>query len=115
MAKKTRTGVYKAKEGFATSHNGQMLMVGAGALVPSELPYDVMDGREHLFIDIATVRSVEQATAAPVEKQDAKVLDEPVDEEAELAALRKAAKDAGVKVDNRWGPDRLREEIAKAG
>lgn len=36
------------------------------------------------------------------------------DPEAELAQLRAEAEAAGVKVDGRWGADRLREEIAAA-
>ena len=32
----------------------------------------------------------------------------------DLDALRAQAKDAGVKVDNRWGADKLRQEIAAA-
>ncbi len=36
------------------------------------------------------------------------------DTEAELEALRTVAADKGVKVDKRWGADRLREEIAAA-
>lgn len=36
------------------------------------------------------------------------------DAEAELDALRSQADDAGVKVDKRWGADRLKTEIAAA-
>lgn len=55
---------------------------------------------------------VEQATAAPGETRT--VTTSP-DDDIELEALRVAAKNAGVKVDKRWGADRLREEIADAG
>lgn len=36
------------------------------------------------------------------------------DDDGDLDGLRSAAKAAGVKVDKRWGADRLREEIAAA-
>jgi hypothetical protein len=39
---------------------------------------------------------------------------EPDEEAAELDQLRAEAEAAGVKVDGRWGVDRLREEIAAA-
>ena len=39
---------------------------------------------------------------------------EEKDPEAELVDLRAEAEAAGVKVDGRWGADRLREEIAAA-
>jgi hypothetical protein len=55
-------------------------------------------------------RSVEQATAAPGEARDVHIPDD-----ADLAGLRAEAKAAGVKVDKRWGEDRLREEIEAAG
>jgi hypothetical protein len=89
-------------------------MVPDGTLIPNELGYEVMDGREHLFDDITEARAVEQATAAPGEKRAVQVPDVE-DDDAELEALRVAAEAAGVKVDKRWGADRLREEIAKAG
>lgn len=66
------------------------------------------------FIPVGTVLPTGHPEAIP-EFFEVFEVDEPVDPGAELEALRKAAKDAGVKIDNRWGPDRLREEIAKAG
>lgn len=56
---------------------------------------------------------VEQATAAPGEKRNVHVPDAEAD--AELLDLRTKARNAGVKVDKRWGADRLREEIENAG
>jgi hypothetical protein len=32
----------------------------------------------------------------------------------DLEELRKQAEEAGVRVDNRWGPERLRQELSKA-
>lgn len=115
MGKKTRSGVWRCRGGFAAPGG---LMVPDGTLVPNELGYEVMDGRENLFEDVSQSRAVEQATAAPGEKravQPPTVEPDEADDEAELEALREVARDAGVKVDKRWGVDRLREEIAKAG
>jgi hypothetical protein len=55
---------------------------------------------------------IEQATKAPGEKRN---VAKPDPADAELDALRAAAEAAGVKVDKRWGADRLRDEIAAAG
>lgn len=74
MAKKTRSGVYRCKGGFAAPIGGQVVVVPDGALVPYQFGYEVMDGREDLFEDIAAPRGaeqadVEQATAAPGERR----------------------------------------------
>jgi len=69
MAKKTRSGVYRCRGGFAASIDGQTQVVPDGSLVPHQFGYEIMDGREHLFEDIAQVRNVEQATAAPGERR----------------------------------------------
>jgi hypothetical protein len=47
--------------------------------------------------------------AEPVEVKDARIV--PGDD---LDALRRIAQDLGVRVDRRWGADRLRQEIAVA-
>jgi hypothetical protein len=97
-------------------------------------PGDVVDdndpavkGREHFFekVESTVLRAtdrragkdtgdgiIEQATKAPGEKRN---VAPPAAADAELEALQAAAKAAGVKVDKRWGVDRLRDEIAAAG
>jgi hypothetical protein len=71
MARKIRSGVYRCQGGFCTPFNGQVVTVPDGALVPHEFPYEIMDGREHLFDDVSAAREpeVEEATAAPGEKR----------------------------------------------
>jgi hypothetical protein len=53
----------------------------------------------------------EAATANPGEKRSVAKVDETFDE---AASLRDDLEKAGVKVDKRWGLDKLREEYAKA-
>jgi len=53
---------------------------------------------------------VEQATSDPGEKRALSKTDQAFDE---AASLREALEQADVKVDGRWGLDRLREEYAK--
>lgn len=71
MAKKTRSGVWRCKSGFVGPVGARKrVAVPAGALVPHEFPYEVMDDREGLFEDVsAPCGEVEQATAAPGEKR----------------------------------------------
>jgi len=119
MAKKTRSGVYKAKEGFATPHRGQMLMVGAGALVPNELPYDVMDGREHLFEDISAARTYQVAEAAVPVVEEEPVAEEPVvEDEAPPKAGAGSSRDAWVEYAGSKGvevtDDMTRDDIVEA-
>jgi hypothetical protein len=52
----------------------------------------------------------EKAVPKPADKQRAK----PADKSASVAGLRQHAADLGVQVDNRWGVERLRQEIANA-
>lgn len=51
-----------------------------------------------------------KAAPKPADKQRAK----PGDKSATVPDLRKQAADLGVQVDNRWGAERLRQEIAGA-
>jgi hypothetical protein len=79
--------------------DGRHLSAGQGAeLVADDADTDAVAHLQHL---VATGQ--------------AEVVDEPEpDPEAELDDLREQAEAAGVKVDRRWGADRLREEITKA-
>lgn len=52
------------------------------------------------------------APAPPPDEVDEE--SEPDDDDAVLDALREKATELGVKVDGRWGADRLREEIDNA-
>lgn len=72
MAKKKITqGVHRCVGGFVTIIDGRKVSVRDGAVVPYDVGYEVLDGREHLFVDLSVprtqVRRVEQATAAPAE------------------------------------------------
>lgn len=66
------------------------------------------------FVDSGTVLPAGHAEAIPAFYAVYEI-EEPADPEAELDALRLVAEKAGVKVDKRWGADRLREEIDEAG
>lgn len=98
--------VYSAAEGAVTEIDDDD--EGMVALAQSL----IMSGQAEHYGDAGTVEEF----AEPGPQIDAT---EPKDEEAaaaqvEFERLRAAAEAAGVKVDGRWGHDRLREEIANA-
>jgi len=74
------------------------------------------------FVDVGTVLPAGHSKAIPeffdpydVEDFDERTATErEADANAELGRLQVEAEKAGVKVDKRWGADRLRDEIAKA-
>lgn len=78
MTSKITSGVYRCVNGFVTaaSDKARTVVVPAGALVPYDFGYEVMQDREHLFDDVSQPRpsagGVEQATAAPGEQREAK-------------------------------------------
>lgn len=92
--------VYSAMEGTVTEiDDDDAGMVGlAKSLIAS--------GQAEHYGDAGTTEITEPETPVEPPADD--------DPEAELADLREQAEAAGVKVDGRWGADRLREEIAAA-
>jgi hypothetical protein len=90
--------VYAASEGAITQFDDDDEgMVGmAEALIAS--------GQAEPYGEVPEPVIEEEAEAEPTEDEKA----------SELEALRADAEDAGVKVDRRWGADRLREEITAA-
>jgi len=66
---KTKTGYYRANQGFATTFDDEPLFVQKGELVHKSHP--LLKGREELFepADELTRFDVEQATSAPGEKR----------------------------------------------
>lgn len=101
--------IVEAREPFSvTLPNGTPFMVARGDRFYSDDP--LVKGRENLFGELKVRstqqqdnRSTETATAAPGERRTVTPPD--------LDALRAEAEGAGVTVDKRWGPDRLRQEI----
>ena len=74
-------------------------------------------GSEIDLPDAEAVKYCANGLATPVADKDGKVekavADEPVEtRDSDLEALQAEAKAVGVKVDKRWGADRLYEEIA---
>jgi hypothetical protein len=65
------------------------------------------------FVDAGTILPAGHGQAIPAFFEVYEIEEAP-DPEAELDALRSKAEAAGVKIDKRWGADRLREEIAAA-
>jgi len=109
------TDVYVCKESGAFEYDGDMVVVNKGVTrVRSGHP--ILAAHPELFEEITVHYDVEQATAAPGEKRSVKVpAVESADKDArEIEALRAEAEKAGVTVDKRWGPDRLKQEIADA-
>ena len=108
--------IKRCKEPFAIEIDGMLRVVPAGALVSTDDPAYSKSTAEH-FEDVAThvtaekktrdraAGKVEKATAEPGEKRSATP--------DEAAMLRDQLEQAGVKVDKRWGLERLREETAK--
>lgn len=109
-----RTIVEAAEPFSVTLKDGTPFSVARGDLFYSDDP--VVKGRELLFGEV-NVRSsrpyratsaAETATAGPGEKRTVTTPD------ADLESLRAEAEKAGVKVDKRWGADKLRQEITAA-
>jgi hypothetical protein len=108
--------IKRCKEPFATEIDGMLRVIAAGALVSTDDPAytkGTADHFEDVGVHLATEKDtraraagkVEQATAAPGEKRSTTP--------DESAMLRDELEEAGVKVDKRWGLDRLHEEKAK--
>lgn len=76
-------------------------------------------GSEVDLPDVEAVKYCANGLATPVADKDADVekavVSEPVESRDDLAVLQAEAKKVGVKVDKRWGADRLRDEIDAAG
>jgi hypothetical protein len=113
--------IYRVKEPFSfTDSRGTPRVMSAGDLVT--------EGHEayrkawfHLMepVQAAADRAVtpsETATAAPGERRSITppAPKPPVVPADDLEELRKHAEDAGVKVDKRWGAEKLRSEIEAA-
>lgn len=99
--------VYRVKEAFSFDDpQGVPHVLRVGALLEENDPK--VRGHEQ-FLEPAekaaqrtAVSAVETATAAPGERRD---LDD-------VPALRQRAEELNVRVDKRWGADKLRQEIA---
>jgi hypothetical protein len=104
--------VYVCKESGAFEYGGDMIVVNKG-VTRVRAGHPILDLYPDLFEEITVHYDVEQATKAPGEKRS---VSSPSmkQAESELDALRSEAEKAGVTVDKRWGPDRLRQEIADA-
>ena len=115
--------VYVCKESGAFEFGGDMVVVKQG-FTRVRAGHPMLAAHPELFEEITVHYDVERATAAPGEKRSLSTptlepkaelkpapTPAPVDD---LEALRLQAEDAGVKVDNRWKADRLRQEIAAA-
>ena len=68
---KAKTGAWRCVRAFSYPNpvGAGVVTVPAGAVVPYDLPVDVMKGREDLFEDLTSARVVEQASAGPGEKR----------------------------------------------
>ena len=88
--------LYVGKEPCTFDFRGSPVFIGPGTVVRAGHP--LMKGREGLFEPL-TVHFDHRA---------------PAEDPNELEQLRTQAEQAGITVDKRWGPDRLRQEIAKS-
>lgn len=111
--------IYRVKEPFSyTDDRGVPRVMRVGDLVTTD--HDAYREKwSHLFEPVSDAAerpagTVEDATAAPGEKRSVQLPSKqtPVKPDDDLDALRAEAEKAGVKVDNRWKADRLRQEIA---
>jgi hypothetical protein len=93
----TQPDLFVGKEPVTFDFNGGPVFIGPNVVVRAGHP--IMAGRESLFEPLRVHYDVEPPQ--PVRADD-------------TAALREKAAALGVKVDGRWSPERLREEIAKA-
>lgn len=117
--------VYVATDSAAFEYGGDMVVVHKG-VTRVRAGHPILTQHPELFMPIDVhydwPARVEQATAAPGEKRSFMPPPVPPKEEERrdekpvdgLDALRAEAELAGVKVDKRWGPDKLRVEIAAA-
>lgn len=110
------TDVYVCRESAAFEHGGNMVVVNKG-YTRVRVGHPILDAHPELFEPITVhydVPAVEQATAAPGEKRTLTTpkTQEPAKNADDVEALQKQAEAVGVKVDKRWGVDRLRQEIA---
>lgn len=108
--------IKRCKEPFATEVDGMLRVVAAGSLVSTDDPAYTKSTAGH-FEDVdvhvdaesktreRAAGRVEKATAEPGEKRSAGP--------DEAAVLRDQLEAADVKVDKRWGVEKLREELAK--
>jgi hypothetical protein len=112
--------VYVCKESGAFEYGGDMVVVNKG-VTRVRKGHPILDLYPELFEEITVHYDVERATAEPGEKRSVQLPepkptdltpDPPVDD---VEALRAEAEKAGVRVDKRWGADKLRAEIAAAG
>jgi hypothetical protein len=118
---------------FAYSEpNGVQRVLRPGDLVDEKDPcvkgrevyFEPVEANVHRATERAAGREVNDGVIEGPEKGKAAKVDKAVDERtdsereadanAELGRLQVEAEAAGVKVDKRWGVDRLRDEIAKA-
>ena len=88
--------LFVGKEPVTFDFNGGPVFIGPNVVVRAGHP--IMAGRESLFEPLKVHYDVEP----PPARAD------------DTTELRQQATSLGVKVDGRWSPDRLREEIAKA-
>lgn len=111
--------VYVCKESGAFEWNGDMIVVNKG-VTRIRAGHPILAAHPELFEEITVHYDVERATAAPGEKRSLSVPTPPSGPEPaptpvdDVKALQKQAETAGVKVDKRWGADKLRQEIAQA-
>lgn len=114
--KKDNNMIYRVKEPFSyTDDRGVPRVMRVGDLVTAS--HDAYREKwTHFYEPVeeaaGAAGATETATAAPGEKRSVSTVEQP--EKNELDELRAAAEGAGVKVDKRWGPDKLRQEIAAA-
>lgn len=110
--------IYRVKEPFSyTDDRGVPRVMRVGDLVTAD--HDAYRANwSHLFEPVVEAAErgpsaeVESATAAPGEKRSVSTVKPQAADE--LDELRAKAEKAGVKVDKRWGADKLRQEIAAA-
>jgi hypothetical protein len=119
------TDVFVCKESAAFEYDGNMVVVHKD-VTRVRAGHPILVDHPELFEEITVHYDVERATAAPGEKRSLSTptLESKVEPKAapqaepkpgdDLDALRVQAEKAGVKVDNRWKADRLRQEIAAA-
>lgn len=107
------TDVYVCKESGAFEYDGDMVVVHKG-VTRVRAGHPILDAHPELFEEITVHYDVEQATAAPGEKRSVQLPKQEPTKADDLDVLRAEAEKAGVKVDNRWKADRLRQEIAAA-
>jgi hypothetical protein len=118
--------VYVCKESAAFEWDGDMVVVHKD-ITRVRAGHPILAAHPELFEEITVHFEVEQATAAPGEKRSVSVPTPPKAAEPEksdvpakpaaddMEVLREQAEAVGVRVDKRWGVDKLRTEIAAAG